>query len=101
MTAIALVGHLAARKERKVNAVTLLVSAFDTGNDPGILGLFATEEAIEGARRRSHAQGVLDGKEMERVCAWLRPTDLTCNYSGSNYLVGQKAPAFDEMYSNG
>ena len=47
MTTIALVGHLAARKERKVNAVTLLVSSFDTENDSGILGLFATEEAIE------------------------------------------------------
>ena len=69
MTAIALLGYLAARKQRRVNATTLLVSSFDTGNDAGILGLFATEEAIEAARRRSHAQGVLDGKEMERVFA--------------------------------
>src|SRR6266851_2642059 len=100
MTAIALVGHLAARGERRVNAVTLLVSAFDTGNDPGILGLFATEEAIEAARRRSHAQGVLDGKEMERVFAWLRPNDLVWNYWVNNYLLGREPPAFDVLYWN-
>jgi polyhydroxyalkanoate synthase len=100
MTAIALVGHLAARGERKVNATTLLVSSFDTGNDPGILGLFATEEAIEAARRRSHAQGVLDGKEMERVFAWLRPNDLVWNYWVNNYLLGREPPAFDVLYWN-
>ena len=100
MTAIALVGHLAARGERKVNATTLLVSSFDTGNDPGILGLFATEEAIEAARRRSHAQGVLDGKEMERVFAWLRPNDLVWNYWVNNYLLGHEPPAFDVLYWN-
>ncbi|HLZ58733.1 MAG TPA: alpha/beta fold hydrolase [Ktedonosporobacter sp.] len=100
MTAIALVGHLAAQRERKVNATTLLVSAFDTGSDPGLLGLFATEEAIEGARRHSHAQGVLDGKEMERVFAWLRPNDLVWNYWVNNYLLGQKPPAFDVLYWN-
>jgi polyhydroxyalkanoate synthase len=100
MTVIALVGHLAARQDRKVNAATLLVSAFDTGNDSGILGLFATEEAIEAARRRSHTQGVLDGKEMERVFAWLRPNDLVWNYWVNNYLLGNEPPAFDVLYWN-
>jgi polyhydroxyalkanoate synthase len=100
MTAIALVGHLAARGERKVNATTLLVSSFDTGNDSGILGLFATEESIEAARRHSHAQGVLDGKEMERVFAWLRPNDLVWNYWVNNYLLGHEPPAFDVLYWN-
>ena len=100
MTTIALVGHLAARRERKVNAVTLLVSAFDTGNDPSILGLFATEEAIEAARRRSHTQGVLEGKEMERIFAWLRPNDLVWNYWVNNYLLGNEPPTFDVLYWN-
>src|SRR5207245_2608029 len=85
MTAIALVGHLAARGERRVNAVTLLVSSFDTGNDSGIVGLFATEEAIEAARRRSHTQGVLDGEEMARLFAWLRRNDLVWNDWSTTY----------------
>jgi polyhydroxyalkanoate synthase len=100
MTTIALVGHLAARGEHKVNAVTLLVSSFDTGNDTSILGLFATEEAIEAARRRSHTQGILDGKEMERVFAWLRPNDLVWNYWVNNYLLGNEPPTFDVLYWN-
>jgi polyhydroxyalkanoate synthase len=100
MTAIALVGHLAASGDRRVNAATLLVSSFDTGDDPGMLGLFATEEAIEAARRHSHSQGVLDGKEMERVFAWLRPNDLVWNYWVNNYLLGREPPAFDVLYWN-
>jgi polyhydroxyalkanoate synthase len=100
MTTIALVGHLAARGERKVNAVTLLVSSFDTGNDTGILGLFATEDAIAAARRRSHTRGVLDGKEMERVFAWLRPNDLVWNYWVNNYLLGNEPPTFDVLFWN-
>jgi len=100
ITTVAFVGHLAARGEQRVHALTLLVSMFDTGNDQTIIGLFATEEAIEAARRRSHVRGVLEGREMARVFAWLRPNDLIWNYWVNNYLLGNEPPAFDVLYWN-
>ncbi len=100
ITTVAFVGYLAAREERSVHALTLLVSVFDTGNDQATLGLFATEEAIEAARRHSHMRGVLEGKEMARVFSWLRPNDLIWNYWVNNYLLGHEPPAFDVLYWN-
>jgi polyhydroxyalkanoate synthase len=100
ITTVAFVGYLAARGERKVHSLTLLVSTFDTGNDQTSLGLFATEEAIEAARRHSHVRGVLQGKEMARVFSWLRPNDLIWNYWVNNYLLGYEPPTFDVLYWN-
>ncbi len=100
ITTVAFVGYLAARGKRSVHGLTLLVSVFDTGNDQTTLGLFATEEAIESARRHSHIQGVLEGKEMARVFSWLRPNDLIWNYWVNNYLLGHEPPAFDVLYWN-
>ncbi len=100
ITTVTLVGYLAARGERRVHSLTLLVSVFDTGNDQTTLGLFATEEAIEAARRHSHVGGVLEGREMARVFSWLRPNDLIWNYWVNNYLLGNEPPAFDVLYWN-
>lgn len=100
ITTITLVGYLAASGECRVHALTLLVSVFDTGNNQATLGLFATEEAIEAARRHSHVRGVLEGREMARVFSWLRPNDLIWNYWVNNYLLGHEPPAFDVLYWN-
>ena len=100
ITTVTLVGYLAARRKRKVHALTLLVSVFDTGNHQTPLGLFASEEAIEAARRHSHVRGVLEGREMARVFSWLRPNDLIWNYWVNNYLLGHEPPAFDVLYWN-
>ena len=100
ITTVTLLGYLAAHGDSSVRALTLLVSVFDIGNDQTALGLFASEEAIEAARRHSHVRGVLEGKEMARVFSWLRPNDLIWNYWVNNYLLGNEPPAFDVLYWN-
>jgi len=100
ITNVAFLGHLAARGDSRVNALTLMGCVFDTGNDQTTLGVFATEEAIESARRHSQAQGVLEGRELARVFAWMHPNDLIWNYWVNNYLLGKEPPAFDVLYWN-
>ncbi|NVI03083.1 alpha/beta fold hydrolase [Paraburkholderia youngii] len=99
MTISALLGHLASRGEKTVNATTLMVAVLDSTADSQ-LGLFCTPEAIAAAKQNSLARGVLAGEEMGRVFAWMRPNDLVWNYWVNNYLLGKAPPAFDILYWN-
>jgi polyhydroxyalkanoate synthase len=62
--------------------------------------LFADEKTLEAAKRRSYQRGVLDGRDMAKVFAWMRPNDLIWNYWVNNYLLGKQPPAFDILYWN-
>jgi len=62
--------------------------------------LFADEQTLEAAKRRSYQQGVLEGRDMAKVFAWMRPNDLIWNYWVNNYLLGKEPPAFDILYWN-
>jgi len=99
LTAVALVGHLAARGERKVNTLALMMTQLDMSAETP-LGLFVTNATIEAAKRYSAKQGVLEGAEMARIFAWLRPNDLIWNYWVNNYLLGNEPPAFDVLAWN-
>ncbi|HEX3524289.1 MAG TPA: alpha/beta fold hydrolase [Stellaceae bacterium] len=99
MTVAALLGHLAAKRQKLVHAATLMVAVF-AANAESLLGLFATPEIIAAAKRNSRLKGVLDGQEMGRVFAWMRPNDLVWNYWVNNYLMGNPPPAFDILYWN-
>jgi polyhydroxyalkanoate synthase subunit PhaC len=99
MTVAALLGHLAAKKQKRINAATLMVAVLDTDTD-SLLGLFATPESIAAAKLNSKMKGVLDGDEMGRVFSWMRPNDLIWNYWVNNYLMGNPPPVFDILYWN-
>lgn len=87
-------------RANKVASLTLMVNVLETHPDDSDVGLFATDEAIEAARKRSAKHGVLDGRDTARVFNWMRPNDLIWNYVGNNYLHGQSPPAFDVLYWN-
>ncbi len=99
MTLASLLGHLAALRDQRIHAVTFLVTVLDTSVE-STMGLFATKETITAAREASRLKGVLEGQEMARVFAWLRPNDLIWNYWVNNYLVGNDPAAFDVLYWN-
>ena len=99
MAISALLGNLASRDDKTVNAATLMVAVLDNSADSQ-LGLFATPEAIAAAKQHSTSRGVLAGEEMGRVFAWMRPNDLVWNYWVNNYLLGNAPPAFDILYWN-
>ena len=99
ITSSLLLGHLTAAGENRVNAMTLLVTMLDT-QAQSVVGMFATEDAIRAAIRKSKRKGVLDGSDMARVFAWLRPNDLVWNYWVNNYLMGKQPPPFDILFWN-
>ena len=99
LTMACLLGHLVATGERIVNSATFMVAGLDTAQESQI-GLLASRAAVEAARVRSQRAGYLDGGDLAKVFAWLRPNDLVWNYWVSNYLMGQNPPAFDVLCWN-
>src|SRR6266480_1131121 len=99
MTLATLLGYLAARKDRRIHAVSFVVTVLDS-NVESTMGLFATKETIAAAKESSQAKGVLEGQELARAFAWLRPNDLVWNYWVNNYLIGKDPAAFDVLYWN-
>jgi polyhydroxyalkanoate synthase subunit PhaC len=99
MTATILASVLGARHDPLIYAMTLMVAVIGGSTDTQ-LGLFATPETIAAAKLQTMRRGVLEGREMGRVFAWMRPNDLIWNYWINNYLMGNDPPAFDILYWN-
>jgi polyhydroxyalkanoate synthase len=100
VTLAALLGHLAETGESNlVNSATFFVAGLDTTTETTATSLMS-RRAVEAARARSLRAGVLEGSDMARVFAWLRPNDLVWNYWVNNYLRGENPPAFDILFWN-
>jgi len=95
------VAWLAAQKKEKINAVILAVCVLDTQADTDSeFASLVTPESIMIAKQMSKARGILDGHEMAKMFAWMRPNDLIWNYWVNNYLLGNQPPAFDVLFWN-
>ncbi|MGD9912604.1 MAG: alpha/beta fold hydrolase [Rhizobiaceae bacterium] len=95
------VAWLAAQKLKKINAVLLAVCVLDTeAESDSDFSALVTPESIMAAKQMSKARGVLDGQDMAKMFAWMRPNDLIWNYWVNNYLLGNAPPAFDVLYWN-
>ena len=104
ITMASMLGHLAAQdkaaeKADRFHSATFLVTILDW-DVPSTLGTFVSRPVMAAARRQSQAKGVLDGAELSRVFAWLRPNDLIWNYVSNNYLMGKNPAAFDVLSWN-
>ena len=99
ITVAGLLANLAERGERKVNSATLMVTMLDTSVETQ-LGILATPTAIDMARNNSSMKGAVEGSEMGRIFAFLRPNDLIWNYWVNNYLLGNDPPTFDVLAWN-
>jgi polyhydroxyalkanoate synthase len=99
ITLACLLGHLAATGRPLVRSATFLVAGLDTSGESTV-GLLSSKASVEAARARSQRKGVLDGRDLGRMFAWLRPNDLVWSYWVNNYLLGQNPPAFDILYWN-
>jgi polyhydroxyalkanoate synthase len=101
ITTSALLAHLAARGEAKVHSATVAVCVLDMSVTEGtVAGMFVTPESIVAAKAASQLAGVIEGQELARMFAWMRPNELIWNYWVNNYLLGNSPPAFDVLYWN-
>ena len=102
MTAAAYLGWLAATgQSEKVASVISPVCVLDpTRTMDTTMGLLSSDTGFKALKAAVKRRGMVDGAEMARVFAWLRPNDLIWNYWVNNYLLGNKPPAFDILFWN-
>lgn len=93
--------YLATLGGAKIKNLTVAVCLLDMGAaDESAFGSLITPETMLAAKEASRLRGVLDGHDLARMFAWMRPNDLIWNYWVNNYLLGEKPPAFDILYWN-
>ena len=101
ITSVAYLAVFGAAKEQKVKNLVLAVCMLDTSAaTDGALGSLITPETMHAAKAASRLRGVLDGHDLARMFAWMRPNDLIWNYWVNSYLLGNTPPAFDILYWN-
>ncbi|MEM7545730.1 MAG: alpha/beta fold hydrolase [Pseudomonadota bacterium] len=88
-------------RSAEVEGVVLAVCVLNT-EDRGDsdFGSLVSPATIMAAKTASEARGVLDGQDMAKMFAWMRPNDLIWNYWVNNYLLGNAPPAFDVLFWN-
>ncbi len=90
---------LSARKQEWVTSLTLLASMLDF-SDTGEIGLFVDEASVAARETAIGQGGIMPGKDLAMVFSSLRANDLVWPYVVSNYLKGNRPPAFDLLYWN-
>ena len=101
ITLTAFLAYLAARRNRKIHAATIAVCVLDmSAVRQTTAGLFVTPATIKAAKAASRKRGVVEGTDLARMFAWMRPNDLIWNYVVNNYLLGNDPPAYDILVWN-
>ena len=101
MTSAAYLGWLAATGQKKVASIVSPVCVLDPSKAMDTtMGLLTSERGLKAVKAAVKRKGVVDGSELARVFAWLRPNDLIWNYWVNNYLLGNNPPAFDILFWN-
>jgi polyhydroxyalkanoate synthase len=85
--------------DSRVGALTLINTMLDYA-EPGALGTFTDLATVEKLERKMRREGTLEGASMAGTFDILRANDLIFNYVVSNWLMGQKPPAFDILAWN-
>src|SRR6478672_4785243 len=85
----------------KIKNMVLAVCLLDPNTaDESAFGCLITPETMRAAKETSRLRGIVDGHDLARVFAWMRPNDLIWNYWVNNCLLGNQPPAFDMLYWN-
>jgi polyhydroxyalkanoate synthase len=101
ITSTAYLSTLGSAGHQKIRNIVLAVCLLDPNTaDESAFGCLMTPETMRAAKEASRLRGMVDGHELARMFAWMRPNDLIWNYWVNNYLLGNQPPAFDILYWN-
>jgi polyhydroxyalkanoate synthase len=94
-----LAAYLSKTGDNRLGTMTLLNTLLDY-SEPGILGAFADERTVARLERQLARTGVMPESRLAATFDMLRANDLMFNYVVSNWLMGQRPPAFDILAWN-
>ncbi|MGY4317888.1 alpha/beta fold hydrolase [Bradyrhizobium sp. JR3.5] len=101
ITSTAYFATLGSATEKKIKNLVLAVCLLDPNSaEESTFGCLMTPETMRVAKATSQLRGIVDGHDLARMFAWMRPNDLIWNYWVNNYLLGNQPPAFDILYWN-
>ena len=86
-------------KRETFNAPTFLTAMLDF-SDVGDQSVFIDEPRVEFMELQMLERGYLPGQHLDNMFNLLQPTQLIWTNVITNYLMGQKPPAFDMLYWN-
>ncbi|WP_151717669.1 class I poly(R)-hydroxyalkanoic acid synthase [Gemmobacter serpentinus] len=93
-------GHMSQTGDKSVKSATLFTTLTDF-SDPGEVGVFLTDDFVDGIERQVQQDGVLDKFFMSRTFSFLRSNDLIYQPAIKSYMMGEAPPAFDLLFWNG
>jgi len=95
----AALGHLAAKKDKRIVSASFMTSLIDfTG--AGELEVFIDEEQVSSLERKMSERGYLEGSHMANTFNMLRSNDLIWSFVINNYLMGRDPFPFDLLHWN-
>jgi polyhydroxyalkanoate synthase len=95
----ATLGHLAAKKDKRIVSASFMTSLIDfTGS--GELEVFIDEEQVASLERKMSERGYLEGSHMANTFNMLRSNDLIWSFVINNYLMGRDPFPFDLLHWN-
>lgn len=92
--------HLEKAGDTSVKSATFFTMLSDF-SDPGEVGVFLSDDFVDGIERQTAVDGILDKSFMSRTFSFLRSNDLIYGPAIKSYMMGEAPPAFDLLYWNG
>ena len=92
--------HLQRAGDASVKSASFFTTLTDF-SDQGEVGVFLSDDFLDGIARQVQVDGILDKSFMSRTFSFLRSNDLIWQPAIKSYMMGEAPPAFDLLYWNG